>query len=130
VTQSHLSPQERRQHPRLQGNIPLKIRCADFDLVTETQNLSRTGAYCRVDKFIEPMTKLKICLLLPFKRNTRTVTKKINCQGIVVRTESVPGENFFNVAVFFNDIPTRDAETISEYVDVMLNSKTLAAQKN
>ena len=122
-------PQDRRQHPRLDGNIPLKICCGDFDLVTETQNLSRTGAYCQVDKFIEPMSRLKVCLLLPFKRNNRTVTKKINCSGIIVRTESVPGKDFFNTAIFFNDIQTRDADTIAEFVDVMLNSKNLSSQK-
>lgn len=124
----HQLPQERRRHPRLEKNIPLKLCCGDFDIVTETQNLSRTGAYCRVNKFVEPMTKLKICLLLPLKRNNRTVTKKVNCQGIIVRTESVPGQDFFNMAIFFNDIQTRDADTIAEFVDMTLNSKTLSRQ--
>lgn len=124
----HHYSQERRRHPRLQGNIPLKLSCGDFDIVTETQNLSRNGAYCRVNKYVEPMTKLKICLLLPIKRNHRIVTKKVNCQGIIVRTESVPGKDFFNMAIFFNDIQTRDADTIAEFVDTTLNNKSLSQQ--
>ena len=117
--------QERRQHPRLAGNIPLKICCGEFDVVTETQNISRSGAYCRVNKFIEPMTRLKICLLLPFRRDHRTVTKKINCEGIVVRTESLPHSDAFHVAIFFNDIQTRDGDTIAEFVDNMLSRQPL-----
>ena len=64
---------ERRQHPRLTGNIPVKICSDDCDLVTETKNLSRTGVFCRINKHIDPMTKLKIQLLLPFKRQNKVV---------------------------------------------------------
>ena len=69
--------QERRREPRFEGNIPVKISSTEFDLVTETKNLSRTGAYCRVNKYIEPMTKLKLHLLLPFKRSEKIITKKV-----------------------------------------------------
>ncbi len=81
--------QERREHPRLTSNIPVKLFCGDRDTVTETKNVSRTGAYCQVNKYIEPMTKLKVCLLLPFKRNGKVITKKVLCAGVVVRAESV-----------------------------------------
>ena len=95
---------ERRKHPRLEGNIPVKICSDEFDLVTETANLSRTGSYCKVDKYIEPMTKLKIHLLIPLKKGQKIVTKKISCDGVVVRTESVPGQPYYNVAIYFSDI--------------------------
>lgn len=119
VNQRHMN-QERRRHPRLQGNIPVKICSGDFDLVTETKNLSRTGTYCCVNKYIEPMTKLKIHLLLPFKRNGRNVTKKVSCNGVIVRTEAVAGDECFNVAIFFNDIQDRSAACIEEYVNSIL----------
>jgi hypothetical protein len=114
---------ERRQHPRLEGNIPVKICSDDFDIVTETGNLSRTGSYCKVDKYIEPMTKLKIHLLIPLKRGQKIVTKKISCDGVVVRTESVPGQPFYNVAVYFSDIHSKDADYIAEYVKTALTHK-------
>lgn len=115
------SGHERRLHPRIQQNVPVKISSDEFDLVTETRNLSRSGAYCRVNKYIEPMTKLKIHLLLPFKRNKKVVTKKVSCSGIIVRTESIPGNDSFNVAIFFNDIQTRDADCVAEYVSSMID---------
>ena len=72
------------------------------------------------------MTKLKIHLLLPLKRNKRVVTKKISCSGVIVRTEAVPNSEYFNVAIYFNEIQNRDAEVIAEYVVMTLSHKTTA----
>ena len=112
---------ERRQFPRLEGNIPLKICGDDFDIVTETKNLSRNGAYCQVKKYLKPMTKLKICLMLPLKRESKIVTKKICCDGVIVRSEHIPLQDIFNVAIFFNDIPSRDSDAISEFISSRLS---------
>lgn len=123
---THNSPEEKRKHPRLEKNIPLKLSYDDSDIVTETHNLSRSGAYCQVDKYIEPMTKLKIHLLLPFNKNGKVLTKKVSCHGIVVRTESAKGRDTFNVAIYFNDIQTREADYITDYINNVLytNKKT------
>lgn len=115
-----IPPSERRRHPRLENNIPLKICSDDFDVVTETKNLSSSGAYCRVNKYLEPMTKLKIHLLLPFKKFNKVVTKKISCQGIVVRAESIPGDQYFNVAIYFSDIAQKDVNSLNDYINSVL----------
>lgn len=117
---------ERRRDPRFQGSVPLKISGVDFDLVTETKNLSKSGAFCRVNQYIEPMTKLKVQFLLPFKRDDKVVTKKISCGAVIVRTESEPVNGTYNVAIFFNDIQTRDMATLSDYIGTMMS----AEQKN
>jgi len=67
---------DRRKYPRTQGNIPVKIYSDDFDVVTETKNLSRAGVYCQVDKYIEPMTKLNIHLLLSSKKRGEDANKE------------------------------------------------------
>ncbi len=121
---------ERRRHPRLEGNIPLKICSDEFDLVTETQNLSCSGAYCRVNKYLEPMSKLKIHLLLPIKKYNKVTTKKISCQGVIVRSESVPGEPYFNVAIFFNDIQQRDVDSLNAYILSVLEQRKVAKAKS
>ena len=115
MTPSH-SSQERRRHPRIEGSIPLKISSDAGDVVTETWNLSRSGVYCRVDKYLDPMTKLRIHLLLPLKKSKKTVTKKIFCQGVVVRTEAVSGTGFYNTAIFFNELHQKDADSISDFI--------------
>ncbi len=120
---SQKSSQERRKDPRFFGSVPLKISGDDFDLVTETKNLSKSGAYCRVNQYIEPMTKLRVQFLLPFKHNNRTVTRKISCGAVIVRTESAPADGGYSVAIFFNDIEPRDITTLKDYVANMLKDE-------
>ncbi len=66
------------------------------------------------------MTKLKVVLLLPIRRHNRVTTKKISCQGIIVRTESVQGEQYFNVAIYFSDIPQKDVNCLNDYINSSL----------
>ncbi len=108
---------DRRKFQRLNKNLPLKISLDDFDIVTETQNLSCAGAYCQINHFLEPLTKLKIILLLPFKKKNGIVSKKISCQGVVVRTEAIAQKNdCHNIAIYFNDIQKKDFNKISDYI--------------
>jgi hypothetical protein len=120
--------QERRKYPRIKKNIPLKISSGEFDIVTETENISGSGAYCRIDRYIEPMTKLKIIILLPIKQRNRIVTKKIECGGVIVRTENIPDKmNWFNIAIFFNDISRKDIQKISDYIKQYLKQKNIVS---
>ena len=117
------SVDERRRSPRARTNVPVKILCDDGDIVTQTVNISRSGVYCTVNRSVDMMSKLKVCLLIPVKKFGKASTKKINCQGIVVRTEPVPGTSNYNVAVFFNDIVQRDADCIADYVSSHLEQQ-------
>ena len=76
---------ERRKFTRVEGTIPLKLSDSEFDVVTKTKNISGSGVYCSVDTPLEPMTKLKIVLLIPYRVKKGKRVKKINCNGVVVR---------------------------------------------
>ena len=110
---------ERRQFPRLSKNVPIKLCGDDYDVVTETKNLSCIGAYCQVDKYFEPMTKLDIHLLLPLKKKEKIVTKKVSCRGVVVRVESQPAGENFKIAIFFNEIQKKDSKILSGFIDAV-----------
>jgi len=114
---------ERRRSLRAYTNVPVKILCDDGDIVTQTVNISRSGVYCTANRSVEIMTKLKVCLLIPVKKLGKISTKKINCQGIVVRSEPVAGTKNYNIAVFFNDIAQRDADCIADYVGSTLEQQ-------
>ncbi|MCA9393291.1 MAG: PilZ domain-containing protein [Candidatus Omnitrophica bacterium] len=116
-------PHERRKDPRLGNNIPIRISQNNGDMVTETANISRSGLYCKVNRYIEPMTKLKVCLLLPLRKNGKDVTKQIMAQGVVVRAEQIAASDDHNIAIFFSEIAQRDAESIADYVSSYLESK-------
>lgn len=110
--------EERRRCPRISKRLPFRVNAKSFDLATETINISCSGAYCQVDKYIEPMTKVGIVLSLPINRNDNKVTNsRLKCEGVVVRTEeSRLMEGKFNIAVFFNNIKKIDLDKISRYI--------------
>lgn len=115
---------ERRREPRLENNIPVKICREGGDLVTETRNISRSGAYCRVSQYIEPMTKLKIHFLLSVPKSGRNVTKKVSCGGVAVRSEPA-GDQCYHIAIFFSEMTRRDEECIAEYVRTRLKEDSV-----
>jgi hypothetical protein len=117
------SSNERRKYPRLTRSVPVKIHQDSYDFVTETTNISRSGAYCKVNKYIMPMTNLDICLFLPPNNKEKSPAKKIFCRGAVVRTESLPEDNSYNIAVFFSDISSKDVEAISEFIKLHLDAE-------
>jgi len=115
--------QEKRRHLRVEHKIPLKISSDHGEILTETKNLSCSGAYCRVVLRLEPMTKLKVHLLLPLRKNDKVTTKKITCQAVVVRAQAVSelsGQEYYDTAIFFSDIAPKDSHTINEFVESMM----------
>ena len=120
---SQASTQEKRRHLRVEHSVPLKISSELGDILTETKNLSCSGAYCRVVQRLEPMTKLKVHLLLPLRKNDKVTAKKITCQAVVVRTQAVSGQEYYDTAIFFSDITPKDIRTINEFIESMMEKK-------
>ena len=118
------SPKERRRSPRAESSIPLKISCEDFDIVTESKNLSSSGAYCTVTQCLEPMTRLKIQLLLPFKAKEKVTAKKISCHGVVVRTQAHAEHKNFDIAIYFNDMHEKDRKLIADHIEHFLKERS------
>lgn len=114
--------EERRKFPRIDKVLPLKLSESEFDILTETKNISASGAYCAVNKPLEIMTKLSIVLLIPFKKNNGKVIKKVNCGGVVVRNESAQdnGKYPYRVGIYFNDINDHDRKLLRSYIKPFL----------
>lgn len=110
---------ERRSHPRIAKPLSLKLGLGTADCVTQTKNISVSGALCEVDRSIDLFTKLKITLLVPLKYNIHANNKvsKISCEGVVVRKEAIPNTNKFDIAIFFNRISKVAADKIHQYVN-------------
>jgi hypothetical protein len=112
--------QEKRRHPRLESNVPVKISSNLGDILTETKNLSCSGAFCRMSQRLEPMTRLKVLLLLPLRKNDKVTTKKISCEGVIVRVQAAEDGDSFDTAIFFSAIAPKDSRTINEYIENMM----------
>ena len=107
--------QERRRHPRVAEPVALAITEAGQALQAETKNLSISGAYCTMDRFMAPMTKVALQFELP--NGPRRAM--IRCSGVVVRVEPVIADaerGRFNTAIFFTDLSDRDRSVIERFV--------------
>ena len=116
---------ERRRAPRVTERVALAITEAGVSLQTETKNLSTSGAYCTLDRFLPPMTKLQLVLELP----NPSGPVHVRCTGIVVRVEPVVAHadrTRYHVAVFFTDLAQRDREAIAAFVRQRLSASSSA----
>lgn len=102
---------DRRRGPRreIEERFRMGFRIQDFDVVGEVRNLSRTGAYCRVDRPIAEMTRLLMVLDLE--------AEQVKCDGTVVRLEPASDKNGYHIAIFFNNISRADQEKIDLLIE-------------
>ncbi|MDP8289514.1 MAG: PilZ domain-containing protein [Candidatus Susulua stagnicola] len=115
---------EKRQSPRVERLLPIKLSISDFDVLTETTNISTSGAYFPVSRPLELMTKLNVILLIPIKKNKTKTIEKVNCTGIIVRCEIVE-ENIkhpYRAAMYFSDLTDRNRKVLRSYINPFLES--------
>ncbi|MBN1793781.1 MAG: PilZ domain-containing protein [Candidatus Omnitrophica bacterium] len=123
---------ERRKHRRVEHALSLKLRSeSNDDIFSQTKNISCSGANCEVSAELPLMTKLAITLLVPAqsKNKEKCTTKKINCEGVVVRSEScyLPNNNElveerYSIAIFFTEMSKSDRKCLAAYVDSLIQS--------
>ena len=74
---------ERRQHPRLDHKLPVNLAVNGFDFSTLTHNISCVGAYCHLDKYMPPFTKVSVKLSLPNRlKNHGLASNKTEGNGL------------------------------------------------
>jgi len=115
---------EKRQCPRVEKILPIKLSVSDFDILTETNNISASGAYFPVDRPLELMAKLNVVLLIPIKKNRGKTIEKISCGGVIVRCE-IAGENTkhpYRAAMYFSDLSDRDRKILRIFVNPFLKT--------
>lgn len=114
---------ERRIHPRLETQLPIKVAVNGYDFSTTTKNISCVGTYCHIKKYIPPFTKVAIKMSMPIKN----ATYDTQCTGVIVRTEDEPNGGF-NVAIFFNGIRDAARQKISRYINQFLPEYSVSAR--
>ncbi len=111
---------DKRQHPRLNHVVPLKVAVGGYDFTTSTQNISCLGAYCHIDKYVPPFTKVAINMDLDIASKKKPKHYNIACKGVIVRSEDA-SDGGFNIAIFFNDIKGKPKEQIVNYIKELLS---------
>ena len=115
---------ERRKCPRVEKILPIKLSVSEFDILTETNNVSASGAYFSLKKSLELMAKLNVVLLIPIKKNKTKVIEKISCTGIVVRCEiaDIDAKHPYRAAMYFNNLKERDKKILHLYIRSLLKA--------
>jgi hypothetical protein len=115
-----MTNEERRRSPRLSDDhLSLKLNIGNFDAVAHTLNLSATGVYCKVDKELPLMSRVKLVLMLPDTAKDDRSAKNIEVEGVVVREHPVviDGQTkHYDVAIFFDNLSPKSSEIISNYI--------------
>jgi hypothetical protein len=110
------SGKERREHPRINQNLPINVVANGYDFVTSTMNISCLGAYCRIEKYVPPFTRVRIKMDLPMANSQKA---PVECDGVIVRSED-EAEGGFNVAIFFHKIAEAPRKKITQYINQFL----------
>ncbi len=119
---------EKRQHPRADLTLPVQIAANGYGFETTTQNISAAGAYCCIDKYIPPFTRVAVKMTLPIVERNKKQDCNVECSGVVVRSVDHAKQGF-NVAIFFNDIKESQRKKISHYINQFLPQASLAASR-
>lgn len=116
---------ERRQYPRINQQLPINVAANGYDFLTSTYNVSCVGAYCNINKYVPPFTKVLVKLDLPVVTGGENRNYNVECSGVIVRTED-ENKGGFNIAIFFNRIREEEKKKISRYINQFLPEKTPA----
>ena len=99
--------------------MELKLSGKSYGRV-ESINVSANGVYFSSPKFIAPLTKLQITLLLPESSDPQSTKKhEVVCDGVVVRTEPEEpqeGIDSYDIACYFTNIPEAGREHLEAYI--------------
>jgi hypothetical protein len=109
--------EERRKSPRLEDE-GLSLKLEGFDSVTHTLNISPSGVYCKVEKELPLMSRLKLALVIPDPSKDGGM-KNMEVTGVVVRQHPVVIDGVtkhYDVAIFFEDLSQQDKNAISAYI--------------
>jgi|SRR6516164_5796975 len=115
---------ERRRKARTDARLSMRVEGVPSDgqpaqIVTETQNISASGVYCRSSHYLAPLSKVGLTIVLPRMPRVRPKNELLKCEGIVVRCEPATqkrGDRGYLLACAFSALENRHHEMLEEFV--------------
>lgn len=113
--------ENRRGYRRVSVKFPLELadllEKKDDDIeLTITENISVSGMYCKIKRYIPPLTKVGGVIQLPIKnKGKKTKKEQIVFKGVVVRIEKPEKKDMdteYKIAIFFQDMVELDKNKI------------------
>jgi hypothetical protein len=115
---------ERRKAERVEANLAVTVKGGLAEAKGKALNVSTNGIYFESPHFMEPLTRVKLELVVPdLGPSKRELT--VACDGVVVRTEPErkdPSVSAYRVAIFFTFVPDASQKTLDRYIRTRLSS--------
>ena len=110
---------ERRSRPRIPARIVGKIHHAAREAISlEVSNISNSGILCRVPHHVTPFTQLKVALILPVQKVSKTENEWVEMDGVVVRStpDRTSTSGHHELAVFFLNMPDASRLALDAFI--------------
>jgi hypothetical protein len=109
---------ERRRGRRVEARLQIELQLEPGSPrhASDTINISANGVYFRSPRYVAPLTKLGLRLLLPMAAGAE---EPVDCQGIVVRCipeEPAPDVESYEIACYFTEPSPEFRARLGEYV--------------
>jgi hypothetical protein len=109
---------ERRRDPRAAARLKIDVAGHGEPLSVSSLNIGAGGVYVEVPRFIEPLTKLSLSLLIPAPTPNEAAVR-METDAIVVRTlpeaEDASVESY-EIACAFLDLKDEHRDLINRYI--------------
>ncbi|MBD3379263.1 MAG: hypothetical protein GF408_02255 [Candidatus Omnitrophica bacterium] len=110
---------ERREYPRIKdSDISIELSGEGVNTISQSLDVSASGIYCKVDRRIPVMTRVKLSLNIPVK--TGASSKKLEIDGVVVREHPVMKDGraeHYDVAIFFDSLLPKERKILTDYIE-------------
>lgn len=112
---------ERRQHPRVDVDLPLRLTFENHTVETRIRNLSNSGIRFRAPAALPLLSRVQIALELPMSGSGSGGALAIT--GVVVRCEPSEGgtgprggDTIYDTAIYFEDLSDGARAQLSQFV--------------
>jgi len=116
--------EERRKSHRVEVRVPVRLEEREEEprgkaIPGQSANLSEGGVYCDVEKYLAPLTRVGISMLLPAFGERLNRPREITAEGVVVRTlPERQGRKIarYRIACCFTNMAENEKELVREYI--------------
>lgn len=116
-----MSLKERRKAKRIDARLAVTVLDGPAEATGHTLNISTNGVYFQSPHFIEPLTRVRLSLVVP---RTEGKEENIDCDGVVVRVEPENKDSsvdLYKIAVFFTYISKSSQNGLDRYIQMRLS---------
>ncbi|MGH2570845.1 MAG: PilZ domain-containing protein [bacterium] len=112
------SESERRRDVRTNVRLPIELADGDQALSVSSLNIGAGGVYVEVPRFIEPLTKLSLSMMIPGPTPEEEASL-VETDAIVVRVlpeRADPRVNRYEIACAFLDLSDEHRDIVNRYI--------------